>query len=352
MMARALLHRAEGDPVLARQASVIRGLGSPFVADILEAGQRQIERAPRVARLIATWPGDADDAALAMRFNAALHAIARRSPGSPLGRLYAGVPLDKDAAVGAAVEAEEEFIATWMQHPPQTNEVGRAGAVMAALMVLREQAPLPVDLCELGASGGLNLNLARYRHELGGVIAGDPSSDVLIAPAWSGPPPPARAVEIGEARGVDLDPLDPSCDIARERLLAYVFVDQPMRRDRLGAALALARSHPPMVERGDATAWLARQLAVPPPAGRCRVVVHSMVMQYLNDAARRCVGDLMALAGSQATAERPLARIGFEWSPGRREVRLSLATWPGTGTPRVLATCHPYGASIAWRGTD
>ncbi|HVF93098.1 MAG TPA: DUF2332 family protein [Sphingomonas sp.] len=338
----------DGPGELARQAAVVRELGSPFVAEILHASDRQLARAPRLAELIATWPGDPAKAALAMRLNAALHALARRAPSSPLGRFYAGEPLDADRVIGSTLASEDGFLAEWMQHPPQTNEVSRAGAVMAALLVLRRDVPLPVDLLEIGASAGLNLNMARYRHLLGGVQAGEPGSIVAVAPHWSGPAPPAGIVEIGAAKGVDLHPLDPADPAACERLLAYVFVDQPERIARLSRALRIAQEHPPTVERGDAVPWLAAQLSEAQVAGRCRVVLHSMVLQYFADGARRAFGDVMAAFGARATAERPLARIGFEWNEGRREVRLSLTVWPGQGT-RILANCHPYGAAIAWR---
>ena len=55
----------DADEILAQQAAIVRRLGSPLVAAILEAGQRQLHRAPDIATMIADWPGDAADAALA-----------------------------------------------------------------------------------------------------------------------------------------------------------------------------------------------------------------------------------------------------------------------------------------------
>jgi len=57
----------------------------------------------------------------------------------------------------------------------------------------------------------------------------------------------------------------------------------------------------------------------------------------------------IAAAGARATPERPLARIAFEWTPARDEVRLRLTSWPD-GRTVDLATCHAYGAWIAWHG--
>ena len=334
---------------LSRQADVARALGSPFVAAVLEAGERHLAVAPRTAALIETWPGDPSAAALAMRFNAAMHALARRGRPGALQSLYRRRHEDFDGAVGAAMAAEDEFIATWMRDPPQTNEVSRAAAIRAALMVAQREIGLPYELIELGSSAGLNLNLAHYAYDLGGLITGPFDSPVRISPKWRGPPPPDTALDILSARGVDLHPLDAGDEATRERLLSFVFADQPERAACLSEALAIARRHPPRIDRADAASWLAERLLAPQSAGRCRAVFHSMVMQYLGEDDRRAVDAAIAAAGARASADRPLIRIAFEWTAARTEVQLWLTCWP-TGESRQLATCHPYGAWIDWRG--
>ncbi len=325
-----------------------RAIGSPVVAAVLESGARHLCRAPLTAAVFARWPGDRAAAALAMRFNAALHALARRDTPARLGALYRGEHRDVDAAIGAALAEHDAFIAEWMQHTPQTNEVGRAAAILAALKVVRTRFDLPVELLEIGASAGLNLNLHRYAYDLGGVAAGDPASTVRIAPDWSGPPPPDVPVELIAARGVDLAPLDPADAATCERLMAFVFVDQSARSRRLESALALARRWPPRVERGDAVAWLGERLGEPAPSGRCRAIVHSMVTQYLGAAKRAELDAVIAAAGAAATSDRPLVRVGFEWTGDRAAVSLTLTSFPG-GEVQVLAECHPYGAAMTWR---
>jgi hypothetical protein len=334
---------------LARQSVVMRAIGSPFVADVLAAGERQLHHAPRTAAMLANWPGDPSAAAVAMRFNAALHALARRNTPPVLGALFRGTHGDVDGAVRAALTAHDPFIADWMRDPPQTNEVGRAAAILAALMAVRRRFALPVELLELGSSAGLNLNLAHYAYDLGGVVAGDPGSPVRIAPEWRGAPAPDQPVEVVAARGVDLHPLDPYDLATCERLMAYVFADQPARSRRLSHALGLAREHPPMLTREDATTWLVRQLEAPAPAGRVRVVFHSMVVQYVGADERRRLAETIAAAGARADRLRPLAWIGFEWNAARTAVELRLTCWPD-GESRLLATCHPYGAWIEWHG--
>ena len=326
---------------LARQAQVVRALGSDFVAAILEAGERQLHRAPRTARLIDDWPGDPAADALAMRFNGALHALARRGDRPALSALYAAWAGDFAAVIGDVLGSADGFIADWMREPPQTNEVARSAAIMAALMTLRAEVNLPVELLELGASAGLNLNLGHYAFDLGGVRVGRADSPVRIAPEWRGPPPVARPVEIAGARGVDLRPLSVIDPSAQERLMAYVWADQPDRAERLHHALAIAHAHPPMLSQGDIADWLPRELARPAQAGVCRVVVHAMSLQYCGAATRAKVD--AALAG----ADIPIARIGFEWTEARDAVHLTLTTYPD-GRARHLATCHAYGHWIDW----
>ncbi|MEH3047336.1 DUF2332 domain-containing protein [Sphingomonas adhaesiva] len=329
------------------QAAAVRAMGSPFVAAVLDAVGRQLARAPLTSALVADWPRDEAADALAMRVAGALHALARAGDDAALALLYRDRTGDMDRTIGDALARADAFVADWIRDPPQTNEVGRTAATMAALMVLRARFAMPCALLELGASAGLNLNLTRYAHDLGGVAAGDAASPVRIAPDWRGPPPPAHAVEIASARGVDLHPLAADEQDARDRLMAFVWPDDAARADRLSAALRIARDAPPRVDRGNVVDWLPAQLAEPQPAGTCRVVVHSMVLQYLAPAARAAVEDALAIAGARATAERPLARIGFEWTPARDAVRLRLTSWPD-GRTVDLATCHAYGAWIDW----
>ncbi|MBB5711876.1 hypothetical protein FHT02_003128 [Sphingomonas xinjiangensis] len=316
---------------------------------MLEAGERHLHSGPRTAALIKSWPGDAASAAVALRFNAGVHALARSGRVPRLSALFRREHTDYDGALSDALGEADDFIADWMATPTQTNEVARAGALAAALMVLARDTGKPVELLELGSSCGLNLNLARYRYDLGGVTAGDPDSAVTLRPAWQGSQPPAEPIRIMHARGVDLDPLDPLSAVTRERLLSFVWADQPARMARLEAALEVARNFVPKIERGDALDWLPRQMHDPQSYGICRVVMHSMVEQYFKDADRERFELFLEQAGKGATTERPIARISFEWTPARDEVQLALTQWP-SGSKRLLAVCHPYGEWIHWCG--
>lgn len=330
-----------------RQAERCRAMGSHFIANVLEAADRQLFRAPLTAAKIRNWPGDLAAAALALRMNGALHALARRGAPQYLAELYRREHEDFDGAVAAAFSQADGYIADWIRQAPQTNEVARAAAIMAALMAAPLDRPMPFELLELGSSCGLNLNLDRYGYALGPVVAGDASSSVRIEPEWRGAAPTDAPVSIVSARGVDLHPLDASDPAHRERLLAFAWADQPARTQRLENALHIAAAYPPRIDRGDATAWLADRLAEPQAPGRCRVVMHTMVLQYMTDAERQEIFALLAAAGVRADADRPLLWISFEWTRDRRKVELRATIWP-TGASRVLAHCHPYGDWLDW----
>jgi len=337
----------DGRSELYRQSSICRHLGSPFVGDILEAGRRQLAHAPLTEALIASWPGDRAAAAMGMRFNGALHALARRATPPALAALYRGEHQDYDGAVAAALRDYDGFIATWMRDPTQTNEVGRSAPILSALMVARERFGLPFELYELGTSCGLNLNMTLYAHDLGGVRAGDPESPVRIAPEWRGAPPPGGPVEVVGAWGADLHPLDANDPESCERLLAFIWADQHERAARLENALDLARRHPPRIERAEALQWINERLAVPQPRGVCRAVYHSMFKQYLSPAQQEALTEAITQTGRMATPDRPLVWISLEWTPVRNEVQLWLTMWP-TEERQMLATCHPYGEWVRW----
>lgn len=336
---------------LLRLSAFARFTGSHFVARVLEAGFRQLHRAPQSAAMIHAWPGDPAAAALAMRFNAALHLLARKGTPASLAALYRGSHNDFDGAIGEALESEDAAIASAMRHPTQTNEVGRAASILGALLELAHRTGLPCELLELGSSCGLNLNLVHYAYDLGGLEWGKAGSPVRIAPRWTGRRPKSPDLRIRSARGVDLKPFDARDPETVDRLMSFVWAGDAARSARLGRALKLARRHRPRVDGGDALRWLERRLADPHEPGVCRVVFHSMFRQYLSPESRLALRAMIESAGERSDADRPLAWISFEWTEDRSEVRLMLTNWPDGGT-RHLATCDPYGAWVEWRGWD
>ncbi len=246
---------------------------------------------------------------------------------------------------------EPDAVREWLDRPPQTNEVGRAAALMGGLLaVTAALGDLPVRLVEIGSSGGLNLLADRFRYvTLGGRSVGPVDSPVVLRDAWDGDVPlEAPWPRVVERTGSDVMPLDATSTEGRLALTAYVWADQTERHERLRGALALAARHPPAVRRLGAAAAVDDVRLVD---GSVTVVWHSVMWQYLGadeqDHVRRRIDEL----GATATVSSPFAHLFLE--PTRRtpgaehEFLVVLETWPG-GTREVLATSRGHGLPTVW----
>jgi hypothetical protein len=333
----------------AEQAGWCRSLASPLTAMVCEVIAQEAWPEGEVARRMCVWPGDPRPSgdAVPLRLCGGLHAGVRegRTPG--LAACYPPNRLPDRATLAAAVvEAmRAPALAEWLDRPPQTNEVGRANALFAGVLAFVQRFPLPVALFELGASAGLNLNMDRFGYDLGGARVGDPGSPLELRPDWSGPPPPEVRVEVVERRGVDLTPLDALRD--RDRLLAFVWADQSARIAQLGAALDVARAHPPVVDIGDAGEWIEQRLAEAQPARTGRLIYHSIAFQYFPPASQARVTAAIEHAGAAASEDAPVGWLRFERTPDAQDPTLKLRSWPGD-EDRLLATSHPHGTYINW----
>jgi hypothetical protein len=334
----------------ASQAMWCERLGSLFTARLVRLLGERLDRSTAVGRRVLDWPGDPAPQAdgLPLRLAGALHAMVRRGGAPALAALYPPAPLPDDTALWREIAPllGEEPLLSFLDQTPQTNEVGRAAALMAGLLVIAERFPLPLRLFELGASAGLNLLLDRYGHNLGGLSTGDMASRLQLKPAWKGPPPPQAEVRVLSREGVDLNPLRLPQDGGR--LLAYVWADQHDRLARLEAALAIAAADPPPVERAEAADWLERTLPAAQRVGAVRVVFHSIAWQYFPSETRHRIEALMHRLGSEASPQAPLAWLRYEQQPGDPKHSLRLLTWPGED--RLLAWLHPHGAEVEWVG--
>ncbi|MDP9086798.1 MAG: DUF2332 family protein, partial [Pseudomonadota bacterium] len=295
------------------------------------------------------WPGDPRPSgdAVPLRLCGGLHASVRAGNAPSLATCYPPNALPERerlaAAVSEAMRASD--LVQWLDRPPQTNEVGRANALFSGLLAFADRFPQPVALFELGASAGLNLNMDRFGYDLGGLHTGDPASPLQLRPAWTGPSPPEARIEVLARRGVDLTPLDALSE--GERLRAFVWADQVRRIEQLGAALEVARAHPPLVDSGDAAAWLEARLDEAQPRATGRLVYHSIAFQYFPPNTQARVKQAIEGAGDKATGQTPLGWLRFERTPDEQDPTLRLRMWPGNDD-RLLATCHPHGTSINW----
>jgi hypothetical protein len=340
-----------------KQAAACRDLGSPMYGELLERLTADLEAGGVTADVLAGHEDDPGPSALALRLLGSVHRLVL-DPGSgtqasALAAYYPSVGgrWDVDAAwpVFRELLAEQpEAVREWLDRPPQTNEVGRAGALVGGLLQLPWR--LPVRLFEMGSSGGLNLLADRFAYvDQTGAAHGDPDSPVRLDDAWRG-----RRLEwwpefrIAERVGSDVAPVDPTTDEGRLVLTAYVWPDQTERHQRLRGALELARQEPPPVRRTAAVDFVAG-LALQDQTAT--VLWHSVMWQYLSAAEQDTVTARIDELGSAATDTAPFARLSLEPTrrtpEGEHEFLVVLTAWPG-GERRILGTSRGHGIPTTW----
>jgi hypothetical protein len=336
----------------AQQARYCDAVSAPLTGLVCALLGQRLDRSTLIGRRVLEWSGNPAPIgdALALRLCGGLHHLVRSGKAPRLAALYPPAPEPEPERLWRALLPllDDEALAAWLDSPPQTNEVGRAAVLMSGLMVVAGRFGLPLRLYELGASAGLNLNLDRYRYDLGGRTAGDPASPLFLKPDWTGPPPPDAQVSIEARAGVDLDPVP--LPAGRERLIAYVWADHSERIARLEAALEIAARAPPRIDRGDAAEWIEAALAPEPEPGVARVVMHSVAYHYFPADGRRRIAAHMEAVGATASAGAPLAWLRYEENEGEGRFSLRLRTWPGGD--ELLAWTHPHGRSVEWLATE
>lgn len=315
------------------QAEACDGLGSPFTATLCRALPGALAGPLRAT--VAGWPGDPLADALALRLAAGLHALARDGRAPEVAAAWPPATGALAPALATAFDRYRDFLLPWLASPPQTNEVARSGVLLGLARLVADRTGLPLELLEIGAAAGLNLALDRYAYDLGPAGRTGPAGPVSIACDWRGAAPRPALPEIAARAGCDRAPVDARDPAARERLLAWIWPDQPARRARAEAALALAAEAPWRVEAADAAEWLEDRLARPPRPGTARLLVHSVVWQYLAPATKARLRAALDRAGTAATRRAPLAWASMEGDgrPGGAALRLTL--WPGGRTERV-----------------
>jgi len=333
------------------QAQSCRRLGSPFTGEVCDILADELDDGSRFGRRILDWPGDPFADALALRAAGGFHALARAGASAHLVAVYPPHLFDRSAlatALADATAAQDDFLHDWLDSPPQTNEVARSSVVLGSALLLGREFGLPLDWYEIGASIGLNLGFDRYRYDLGAVGWGKAESPVLIRSEWRGLlPDTSTPFTIRNRAGCDLNPLDPAATPDRERLLAYIWADQAERLARAGAALDVAAEAPWRVERADAAAWVADRFSAPPVLDGVRVLVHTIVWQYLPETVRAAITATMERAGQQATSEAPVAWLRME-ADGRDTAAVRLRLWPD-GTDREIARADFHGRFVEWQ---
>ena len=243
-------------------------------------------------------------------------------------------------AARAFFAREHAWASDFIRSAPQTNETRRSIALLAGFLTFAQNWDGPIDMLEIGASAGLNLNWDRFAYRTSSWVWGGPSP-VLIDTDWNGPPPPTQlAPHIRNRAGCDLNPLDLTNTRQRLQLKSYIWADQPDRLARFDGACGLALEQGVRVERADAAAWIAEKLAAR-ASDAATIVYHSVFLQYPPREARAAIIAAIEEAGVAATPEAPLAWVRLEPEAVLDGVRdsarivLDVIAWPG-GERRVL----------------
>ena len=303
---------------------------------------------------ILDWPGEPTRDALPLRLFGGFHALVLSGADAGLAAVYAGA-VTGEAEICAILErvlAEQEAaLLPWLDGPPQTNEPGRSGALKLGLIALARQHGPKIELLEIGSSAGLNLLIDRYRFDLGGTWSGPAGAAVTITPEWKGPPAPAVPVEIVSVRGCDVNPLDATDPAVAARLAAFVWPETPERLARVRAAIDMLRERGVDLVQADAADWIEARLAEPQAEGVSRVLMHSVVWQYLPEPIAERIRGAMKAAGAAATAERPLGWVMMEPDRALGHQVIRARSWPGDGAWTTVGTSHAHGTWIDTSGT-
>jgi len=337
-----------------RQGHACAELGSPMYADVLARVAADIERGGVFASVLAGHEDDPGDSAVALRLLGSIHRLVLDGTAKDLAACFPSVggtwqPDQGWDSLVRTVREHVDAVRHGLDRPPQTNEVGRSAVLMGGLQHVVARHGKPVRLCEIGASGGLNLLADRFCYvDQDGRVHGQTDSRVRLPGAWSGPRPPEVPAEVVDRLGSDTAPVDVSTRAGRLTLLSYVWPDQTGRVQRLRNAFHVAHHTPVRVRRQSARDFV-RDLRL--SDGSVTVLWHSVMWQYMSRVDQEAVAAGLERLGGQATCRRPFAHLSFEPQPRARDAPIEflvvLRTWPG-GDRSILGSAAPHGLPTVW----
>jgi hypothetical protein len=335
---------------------------APFTAALCRAMAEDYARGGIIADLTHEWPSHPIRDALSLRLTGALHYCALKDPDSELAKAWPRPSNDWSIEVAwplaeATLRAKADWAKAFIQSPPQTNEVGRSVGLWPGLCAAAQAYDGPIDILELGASGGLNLVMDHftYQNEVWSWPNELAQGRVNLSTEWSGTAPfmPPKSL-IRHRAACDQNPLNANDPEHCLRLKAYVWPEQFERLARLDAALKLVREKGLVPDQADASNWLAEKL-VERKENALTVVYHSVFLQYPPQPIREAIEETMQKHGVAATLKTPLAWLRFEppnllgYSDSEASHVVELLEWP-SNRRRLLASIDPHGRSVRWLG--
>lgn len=337
----------------ANQVAYCRASGAPATARIVAALATLLDRpTTEFARRMANWQGAPLADALPLRAAGGLHALHLAGTASELAPIYADAEDINDAAIVAGVVLRHEAaLLPWLDGPPQTNEGGRSSNFVAAMLWLADRGLPPCfDCLEIGSSAGINLMLDRYHYDLGGVQVGPQPGAIAFAPEWRGHHPPQLPIAFAGLKGCDVAPVNLTDPAEALRLTAYIWPEHTERFARMEAAIAAAHEARPNLVKANAADFVEKELKKPQTPGTTRMLMHSIVWQYVPEDQQIRITAAMEEAGAAATPERPLAWVALEANRIAHHHELVVRYWPGGEAGHMIGHAHPHGAWIEWIG--
>jgi len=293
---------------------------------------------------------------------AALHDLALAGRAPALAAAYAAA--DGDAAAGAAVDTllrlTDSVVAIAVRRPLGANETGHGAVLYPAIAeAARRAGATAVGLIDVGCGAGFNLNVDRVGITYSnGQSLGDPSSPVQLSSSIAGDRPiPARAMPEVVARvGVDVDPADVTDADDARWLRACLWPGQPERAMRLEAEIALARTAPPLLLRGDPVE-VVRDAVARVPGHALPVVVttwalsrfpHERRLRFVHRLGEAAAGRAVAWVSAEGVGVAPtVPTLGDRRASGHSIVGLAMLDRPAARTEAV-GRCWSRGRFLAW----
>jgi len=286
---------------------------------------------------------------------AAVQFLLLAEPDEPLAAWYPNLTVEPrrddptEVAQEFLIRRRMELVELVRSRTPQTNEIGRCAPLVLGLAAVECRFG-PLAQLDVGASAGLNLLSDQYGYRFGDQRVGD--GPVVLPCELRGAPMalPERSPQLVSRRGLDREPIDLDDPRQLRWLLACVWPDQDDRRQRLQAALGLARRVQPVVEAGDAVTDLSAALSR--LGDGHPVVTTSWVLNYLEPVRRTEFVATLAAMGQK----RPLSWVSYESPSATAELGwpeavvgsdltvLRVVTWTDQGRDDlVIGQGHPHG---------
>lgn len=339
-------------PTLAARMRAHAGQSTHLYGELIRSMADDWEAGGPVREICAGWEDAPAAAVVQLRLLAGLFRIVLTGGAPELVAYYPSLggtapPAEAWPRVRRVLTARVEELHNALDIAPQTNEVGRATALLVGLFeAVRRTGVTEIRLLEPGASAGLNLLVDLFRFEERDWTFGPATSPLVLRNGVVGDVHP-RQFTIVARRGCDLSPVDASSAEGQLRLRSFVWPFHVHRHERLNAALAVAGDHEVEVDAAPAAQWLRDQLSVDAGRDRMTVVWHSITRQYWPPAEVEQVQAAIAAARQRQL----VAHIAMEFPANDKGgvAELTLDALPELTGPVRLARVGDHGRPVEVR---